>query len=142
MAMSARKRVFQAGPAATVAALSISACGSSGSTNGASGSSSSPKTIEVGMASVLSGPNSADGEVDNGAIAYLKYINAKGGINGYKFHWDVADTQFTAAGTISAVDNLVDGKKAQAIVGVGTVPILPLKPIASRIKVPILFAGN
>jgi ABC-type branched-subunit amino acid transport system substrate-binding protein len=124
-----------------LAALSISACGSSGSSTGPAAASAA-KTIEVGMASVLSGPNSADGEVDNGAIAYLKYINAKGGINGYKFHWDVADTQFTTAGTISAVDNLVDGKKAQAIVGVGTVPILALKPIASRIKVPILFAGN
>jgi ABC-type branched-subunit amino acid transport system substrate-binding protein len=137
-----RKRAIQLGVAAAAAALTVSACSSGGGGSSAGQSGSASKTIEIGMASVLSGPNSADGEVDNGAIAYLKYINASGGINGYKFQWTVADTQFTAAGTISAVDNLVDSDKAQAIVGVGTVPILALKPIASRLKVPILMAGN
>jgi branched-chain amino acid transport system substrate-binding protein len=119
--------------------LGLAACGSSGG-NSAAGTGS--KNITVGMASVLSGPDSDLAQVDNGAIAYLKYVNAAGGINGYHFTYPAADTQFTASGSLAAIRKLIAGG-AQAIMGVGTAATLALKPIAAKeFKVPIFMAGD
>lgn len=122
----------------SIALLTTAACSSSGSGNA---SSSESKTIKIGIAVPLSGDNSALAVVGDGITSYLEYINAQGGVNGYKFTWKTEDTQEAAAPTILAARDLVS-EGYDAIVGVGTPSIEALKPIAASLKVPILMAGN
>lgn len=135
---SSRPRMTAVIVAAAILSIITSACGSSGSNS----ASSASKVITVGMASVLSGPASSAAAADNGAIAYLKSINAAGGVNGYTFKWDLADTQETIPQTVSALQTLGKVDHAQAIMGPGTNPILATRPVANQYNLPIFLAGN
>lgn len=133
------RRLLAASAAVATAVLLLAAtgCGSSGS----SASGADAKTIKVGLDSVLSGPNTSNGELTNGTVAYLKYINAMGGVNGYTFTWQTADTMSTTAGAYAATTKLI-AANVNAIIGIGTVAIVAVRPKAASYKIPIMLAGD
>jgi ABC-type branched-subunit amino acid transport system substrate-binding protein len=102
------------------AGLSMSACGST-SNKTSSGSGSTSKTIVLGADAPETGPSSSVLALASGADAYFKTIDAQGGINGYKFQYDIVDDQFNPALAVSAARKLVQQDQVFAMVGgVGT----------------------
>lgn len=124
--------------AAAALALTLSAC-SSGSS---SGGDSAGKTITIGLDTVASGPLTVLSAVPDGAVAYLKTINDKGGVNGYKYKFVSKDTAYTGPQTVTVTKQLVTQDKALAIIGVGTVPITALQSIAPSLNTVLFMAGD
>jgi branched-chain amino acid transport system substrate-binding protein len=91
----------------------LAACGSSssssstGGSSGSGGSSSGGGPIKVGAVSSITGPIPIpDGT--NGATAYFKALNAKGGINGRQVQYIVQDDQANPALTAQEARTLVN----------------------------------
>ena len=142
------KTRYLAGTAAlTALSLMLTVCGgpsvgasvrsSTGTTQGIDG-----KTILIGSSQTLSGPAIAAGEVGTGFSDYIKYINSQGGVSGYKFKVIEQDNQYTAAGSVEAARNLVFNDQVFALTVTGTTPSQAVIPLASQLKVPILFVAN
>lgn len=132
------------GSAAVAIALAgvVAGCGSvgnsggSGGGSGGSGSSDSSKTVKIGMSSVLSGPVASAGTgTDAGLEAYLKNVNASGGVNGYKFTFDALDNQYDPAQAATVARQLVSAD-AFLIVSEGTEPLKAMVPITAPHQIP------
>jgi branched-chain amino acid transport system substrate-binding protein len=101
-------------PLAIVAAIAVSACGSSNSnsstTSGSGGGSSASSTpYNVGLASILTGPAAVLGSQLNGGMdAFVKNLNASGGVNGKQINVDTADAGLVTSATIQALKTLVE----------------------------------
>jgi branched-chain amino acid transport system substrate-binding protein len=120
------------------------ACSSGGSSSGGS-SSSVPgingHTVEVGISGILSTPVAevaANG--DDGLIAYLKWINSQGGVNGYKFAWTSKDNANSSTQAAAVARQLAPS--SFVIWEAGTEAELGVKPIAGDLKVPIIIDGD
>src|SRR5690242_14218545 len=129
---------------ATVATLTVAACGSS-----SGDSDSKTGDIQIGAWSPLSGPIAASGtQVTAGAKAAFDEVNAAGGINGRKINYRVMDNVYDAQQTIQAARKLIGENHVVAIVGAdGTAATAAAFPyVLQQAKVPILFtyggAGN
>jgi ABC-type branched-subunit amino acid transport system substrate-binding protein len=101
-----------------VALLATTACGGSGSGSG-SGSSAQDqgvkdKTITIGFSTPNSGNIAAYGAIADATMAYLKWKNESGGVDGYKFDFETADNQGTVSGGAGAMQQLI-AKKPFAI---------------------------
>lgn len=122
---------------ATLAAISVTACGSSGadSTTGSSASGS----YHWGADLELSGPISYYGQsIAEGVAAYVASVNAAGGINGHKITLTQLDNTGDPSQTAANATELVTADNVDAIFG----PTLSAgcaaaEPIADRYKVPI-----
>ena len=105
---------------AVVATLTASACSS---TKGSSGPSAKPTAtakagadIKLGVITSLTGSlSSGFTTVENGVKARLAVENAKGGVNGRKIKYVMADDTSTAAGTVAAVKKLIQQDKVYGI---------------------------
>jgi ABC-type branched-subunit amino acid transport system substrate-binding protein len=95
------------------------ACGSSSSSgSGSGGSSSSGAPIKIGVLTSITG-SSASGftpSTENGIKARLGLVNAKGGVNGHKITFVMADDASSAAGAATAVRQLIEQDHVTAIV--------------------------
>lgn len=82
--------------------LTVAACGTGGTGGSSSGSiqtgpgvNASNKTITLGVLSPLSGTVAVIGKpLSDGQAAYFKWLNAKGGINGWKVNLTDEDTKY------------------------------------------------
>ncbi|HEV2368688.1 MAG TPA: ABC transporter substrate-binding protein [Acidimicrobiales bacterium] len=110
---SAKSKTLKTLALAGALALGAAACGSSGSSKasssgtGSSGSRSATmktgpgidataKTITIGDITALSGPAAVIGKpLDAGYKAYFDYVNANGGINGWKVNVSTLDDAYT-----------------------------------------------
>jgi branched-chain amino acid transport system substrate-binding protein len=104
-------------------AVGLAACGSSSkssssSTGSSSGSSSSgnKSPIKIGAVSSITGPIPIpDGT--NGATAYFKALNAKGGINGRQVQYVTADDKANPALTAQEARKLINNDNVVAFAG-------------------------
>lgn len=141
-----RRLATLAGPVAALAiAGGVTACGggSGGGGGNASGSEGGgAKTVKIGFSSILSGPAASAGQdTDAGVMAYLKMVNAKGGVNGYRFTFDEKDNAYDPAKAASVARDLInDG--AEAIVTEGSAPFQATAPIAKGAGVPVLTESD
>ena len=96
-----------------------------------------PTTIRIGMLGPYSGPDSVFDPLDYGPTAYLRYINATGGVHGRKFDIVFADSACNETQGIAAAKKLIYQDKvfmvmAQPCSGVS----LAIKPMLLRSGVP------
>jgi ABC-type branched-subunit amino acid transport system substrate-binding protein len=100
-----KPRRLAAGVAAAAVALAVAACGTGSSGGGGSASSGGikagpgvdlkTKTIDAGVLSPLSGPVAVIGApLTAGQQTYFSYLNAHGGIDGWKVHLVERDTKY------------------------------------------------
>ena len=92
-------------------------------------------TITIGELGPFSGPESVFTPLNYGAVAYLRYINAQGGVHGRKFKIDFADDACNEATGIAAAKKLVFSDKVFMIMS------NPCSGVAMAIKPMLLQAG-
>jgi ABC-type branched-subunit amino acid transport system substrate-binding protein len=93
---------------------------------GGPGVDTKKKTIHVSALLPLTGPQ-AGPEILFGLDAYFKYVNANGGINGYKINYDAQDTQFNPTVAIQAYQKVKDRAAMFAII-LGTPTVGAISP--------------
>jgi branched-chain amino acid transport system substrate-binding protein len=101
-------------------AVGLAACGSSNKSSSSTGSSSSSSgdksPIKIGAVSSITGPIPIpDGT--NGATAYFKALNAKGGINGRRVQYIIQDDKANPALTAQNARKLINSDKVVAFAG-------------------------
>ena len=84
------------------------------------------KTIHVSALLPLTGPQDGH-QILYGLDAYFKYVNAHGGINGYKIQYDAQDTQFNPTLTIQQYQKDKDRAAMFAII-LGTPSVTAVDP--------------
>ena len=101
------------------------------------------KTILIGGTAPLSGSYSAFASVARGAEAYLKYVNARGGVHGRKITYKYVDDAFNPAQTVQAVRGLVQQDRVFAIYNsLGTEHNQAIRPFLNQMGVPHLFVAS
>jgi branched-chain amino acid transport system substrate-binding protein len=100
-------------------------------------------TITLGGTIPITGPAAAYGSVGEGADAYFKYVDSKGGVFGRKIVYKYEDDEFEVAKTISLTRELVEQDNVLAIFNsVGTEHALAIRSYLNDRKVPQLFVGS
>lgn len=99
-------------------------------------------SIKIGCAYVQSGPvGPAARAWKQGGIAYFKYINDQGGINGRKIEFIGADTGFDPAKGLSATKKLVEVDKVFALCDPDYPSEFLIAPYAEEQRVPMVALG-
>ena len=136
------RRALAALSVVVAGATAAAGCGSTGSQAGvaSAASSAAPKTIKIGLATVLSGPASAYGNTDYGLMAYLNNVNRSGGVNGYKYSYVVKDTGYDPSRAATIFRSFAQSDNVFAVVAVGSGPFAGIAPIAKQTGVPTFSA--
>ncbi|WP_079434853.1 ABC transporter substrate-binding protein [Zoogloea sp. LCSB751] len=95
-------------------------------------------TIRIGQSLALNGPLAELGtELRDGAQAYLKWINSKGGIHGKKIELVSADDAYVPERAVQNVKKQLDNDKVLAFLGImGTANYWAVMPLLDERKVP------
>ena len=133
-----------------VAALSLTACGSGGSSGGnpAAGDKSAPgvtaNSILLGTTQPLTGPAAPGYSKISAAMkAYFDFANASGGVNGRKITLKVDDDGYNPSTTVTKTNDLVLKDKVFAMVGaLGTPTHTAVLDFLKQNKVPDLFVAS
>jgi len=133
-----------------IAALALvpAACGrDSGGGGGGGGAKADPgitdTTIKLGGSYPFSGPASAYGTIGEGAKAYFKYLNAKGGVNGRKIEFITLDDGYEPPKALQNARRLVQQEKVFAMFNtLGTPNNLAIWDYLNQQKVPQLFVAT
>src|SRR5215213_9830973 len=137
--------------AALIAALALvpAACGrdEEGGGGGGGGGASDPgitKTqIKLGGSYPFSGPASAYGTIGEGAKAYFKFLNAKGGVNGRKIEFITLDDAYEPPKALQNARRLVQQEKVFAMFNtLGTANNLAIWDFLNQQKVPQLYVAT
>jgi branched-chain amino acid transport system substrate-binding protein len=103
----------------------------------------SSTTILIGGTAPLSGEASSAAAVAKGADAYLKYVNARGGVNGRKIEYRYLDDGYDPGRTVQAVRQLVQQDQVFALFNtLGTSNNLAIRDFLNQSKVPQLFVAS
>jgi branched-chain amino acid transport system substrate-binding protein len=130
------------------AALALGACGrddesSSGGGGGGSDPGITKTTIKLGGSYPFSGPASAYGTIGEGAKAYFKFLNAKGGVNGRKIEFKTLDDGYEPPKALQNARRLVQQDKVFAMFNtLGTPNNLAIWNFLNEQKVPQLFVAT
>jgi branched-chain amino acid transport system substrate-binding protein len=131
-----------------VLALVPAACGRDDSGGGGgSGAKSDPgitkTSIKLGGSYPFSGPASAYGTIGEGAKAYFKYLNAKGGVNGRKIDFITLDDGYEPPKALQNARRLVQQDKVFAMFNtLGTPNNLAIWDFLNEQKVPQLYVAT
>jgi branched-chain amino acid transport system substrate-binding protein len=136
-----------------IAALALvpAACGrdDSGSGGGGGGGSAgsdpgiTKTSIKLGGSYPFSGPASAYGTIADGAKAYFRYLNAKGGVNGRKISFTTLDDGYEPPKALQNARRLVQQDKVFAMFNtLGTPNNLAIWDFLNEQKVPQLFVAT
>ena len=99
--------------------------------------------ITIGGTIPLSGPAAAYQSVAKGAAAYLRYVNANGGVNKRKIKYIYKDDGYDPSRTVDATRELVQQDKVFAIFNsLGTEHNLATRSYLNALKVPQLFVAS
>lgn len=115
-----------------------------GNVRGSSEPGITESSILLGGTAPLTGPASQYASVARGAEAYFKHLNAtRGGVNGRKILYRVADDGYNPAQSVPATRQLVEQDKVFAIFNsLGTAQNLAVRPYLNEMKVPQLFIAS
>jgi branched-chain amino acid transport system substrate-binding protein len=154
MASSPRhsRRLLQAAAALGVAAtLLTAACGrsdgppaapSAGAASSSVGAASAGAPIVIAATYPQTGPLAAVGSVGRGAEAYIKKVQASGGVNGRPITWIGYDDGYDPARMVANVRRAVERDHADVVVSFGG-PSLTIRPYLNQRKVfHLVLAGN
>jgi branched-chain amino acid transport system substrate-binding protein len=130
------------GALCAVGVLGAAGCGATGSSGGGGNASPSGKDIKIGLASVLSGPASAYGNVGNGARAYFRMVNDRGGVNGYKYSFVERDTAYEPSRAATVARDMAQRDKVFAIITEGSPAVQGIIPQAKSLGVPVFAAAD
>src|SRR5881275_2017263 len=134
-AMGKRSVLF--GVVGALAAVSAASAGGS-STPGVTA-----KQILIGGTTPLTGPASAYASVAKGAAAYLRYVNAHGGVNGRQVAYKYLDDGYDPSQKIQRTRDLVQNDKVFAIYNtLGTEQNLAVRSYLNQLKVPQLLVAS
>ena len=98
------------------------------------------KTITVGASIAQSGPYATAAAVGWGALTYFDSVNAKGGVNGYKFNYKVVDDQNDPTKTVTAIRQLWEQDKVFALLmPYGSGPTTAVKQDVTTNNIPLIF---
>jgi branched-chain amino acid transport system substrate-binding protein len=134
-----------------IAALALvpAGCGrdsESGGGGGGSGGSDpgiTKTSIKLGGSYPFSGPASAYGTIGEGAKAYFKYLNAKGGVNGRKIEFITLDDAYEPPKALQNARRLVQEEKVFAMFNtLGTPNNLAIWDFLNQQKVPQLYVAT
>jgi branched-chain amino acid transport system substrate-binding protein len=134
-----------------IAALALvpAACGrdDSGSGGGGGSAESDPgitkTTIKLGGSYPFSGPASAYGTIGEGAKAYFKFLNSKGGVNGRKIDFKTLDDGYEPPKALQNARRLVQQDKVFAMFNtLGTPNNLAIWDFLNEQKVPQLYVAT
>lgn len=124
--------------AGSVAAITLI----SQSTAAAQARASEPKgEIVVGAALSLTGPiTDANQSYSQGLDSYVRTVNEKGGINGYRIRLEIVDDGYQPQRALANVRQLVEGKGVDLLIGaVGTATTGAMLPYIAQQGIPYLF---
>ena len=126
--------------AAPIAAMLIAACGSSSSSSGGSTNGSGP-TVNVGVATTLSGVFGAYGQAGlNGIKLAINQVNASGGLLDKKVKVVTGDDQIDPATGETVTRNLILNDKVMALFGsVSSSVAAAQETLAAQYRVPTFF---
>lgn len=134
---------------AAVLALVPAACGrdDDGGGGGGGGGKADPgitdKTIKLGGSYPFSGPASAYGTIGEGAKAYFKFLNDKGGVKGRKIEFITLDDGYEPPKALQNARRLVQQEKVFAMFNtLGTPNNLAIWDFLNQQKVPQLFVAT
>jgi branched-chain amino acid transport system substrate-binding protein len=126
--------------AAVLGALALAAV-ASGDRAGTPGVT--PNEIVIGGTIPLTGVASAYKTVGLGAAAYLRYVNAHGGVNKRKIKYIIKDDAYDPGQTMDKTRELIEQDHVFAIFNsLGTEHNLATRPYLNAIKVPQLFVAS
>ena len=102
------------------------------------------ETFKIGAICAQTGPAAAFGvEVCEGKTAWVKGMNAAGGLNGMNVEIVTLDTETNTMTAVSAYRRLVQDKDVRVIwMGTSSTSILAVKPLAAEGGVPMLVGGG
>ena len=116
---------------------------SSASAGGSATPGVTSKQILIGGTTPLTGPASAYAAVAKGADAYLKYVNAHGGVFGRSIKYKYEDDGYDPSQTIQKTRDLVQNDKVFAIYNtLGTEQNLAVRSYLNQLKVPQLLVAS
>jgi branched-chain amino acid transport system substrate-binding protein len=100
--------------------------------------------IVIGQTLPLSGPSASHGrEAMRGADAFVKSVNASGGVNGRKLALKTLDDQLTPDKAVANTRALASEHKAVALVSATFAPsITAMAPVATELTLPMVGALN
>lgn len=99
----------------------------------------SGKTIKVGAYVPETGPVPFYMRIAYGAVSYFKWVNEKGGINGYTFDYIMRDDGYQAARTLAVSRQLAEQEKVFAFVApIGTPNSIAAMPYLERSGLPVI----
>src|SRR5438270_10304761 len=90
------------------ATLMAIVCGWAGGSHAADASGVTATEIKIGGVFPFSGPASAIGLVGRGLLAYVQFINDRGGINGRKIDYIALDDAYSPPKAVEHVRKLVE----------------------------------
>src|SRR5215218_1823215 len=100
-------------------------------------------SIKLGGSYPFSGPASAYGTIGEGAKAYFKYLNAKGGVNGRKIEFITLDDGYEPPKALQNARRLVQEEKVFAMFNtLGTPNNLAIWDFLNQQKVPQLYVAT
>jgi branched-chain amino acid transport system substrate-binding protein len=102
-----------------------------------------PTRVVIGGTVPLSGEAAAFGSVGPGALAYFRYVNARGGVHGRRIEYRYLDDGYDPARTVQLTRKLVEQDKVFAIFNsVGTDNTRAVQPYLNQLRIPQLFVGD
>jgi branched-chain amino acid transport system substrate-binding protein len=128
-------------PVAIAAALLVGGVAAFAAT--ASDPGVSPTSVLLGATAPLTGPAAAYASAAQGAEAYFRYQNGRGGVAGRQIAYEVLDDAFDPVQTVRATRELVEQDRVFALVSpVGTQPGLATRDYLKEQGVPQLFVAS
>ncbi|MDF2232325.1 ABC transporter substrate-binding protein [Albimonas sp. CAU 1670] len=120
-----------------VAAAALASAGISGAALAAD------DVIKVGNTNPYSGPASAYGQIGRTIEAYIKKVNAEGGVNGRQIEWISYDDGYSPPKTVEQVRRLVEQDEVDLLMGtLGTPTNTAIHKYVNAKKVPHLFVAT
>src|SRR5215210_1646903 len=117
--------------------------GGGGGGGGGSDPGITKTSIKLGGSYPFSGPASAYGTIGEGAKAYFKYLNAKGGVNGRKIEFITLDDAYEPPKALQNARRLVQQEKVFAMFNtLGTPNNLAIWDFLNQQKVPQLYVAT
>jgi branched-chain amino acid transport system substrate-binding protein len=101
------------------------------------------RTLKIGMVASLTGGAAAFGtEYAEGARAYVKAWNARGGFKGQPVGFELLDDESTSVGSLNSYKRLASAADTSIIwLGIASSAVLAIKPVTSEYKVPVISGG-
>lgn len=110
---------------------------------GAAAWAQQPKALKIGMIAPLTGVAAAFGtEYAEGAKAYVKAWNARGGLKGQPVALELVDDESTSVGSLSAFKRLATSPDVSIVwLASASSAILAVKAVTDEYKVPVICGG-